>query len=95
MTTSTDTRTYPLPPAPSWADACTDDQGFIRHEAAFGEVGTVGVLLARADWVNVKALTVEVDEVRVYVVEHVLTTSEARELAELLLAVAAIRAEQS
>ena len=87
MSTSTDQTTYPLPPAPGWANNSYQDQDWIYHELELGQVGVY-----RADALTINGITVGDPYIRVHEGEdETLTPDQARALAaELVRAANAI-----
>ena len=91
--------TYPLPPAPSWADQGREDTGGIRYDVAIGSVSVedaepVQVSIGRTDWIDFVARSMRQDITQVYACGTAFSSAEARALAELLVQAADL-AEQS
>jgi hypothetical protein len=81
MTTSTDQKTYPLPPAPAWATNSYQDGDRIYHELELGKVGVF-----RADDLTIEGMTVGDVYIRVHEGEdETLTPAEAKALASELV----------
>ena len=91
MTTTTAPKTYPLPPAPGWANNSYQDQDWIYHELELGQVGVF-----RADALTINGITVGDAYIRVHEAEgEMLTADQARALAsELVRAANAIEGDR-
>jgi hypothetical protein len=79
--TTTDRKTFPLPPAPGWATESYQDGERIYHELELGKVGVF-----RTDDLTIEGMTVGDAYIRVHEGEdETLTPDEARALASELI----------